>query len=69
MRDGPAIAANSAGSLSRKTKGDIFMDPWAQRLVAVGFLISSIALLIGTTTYAYKELAPFTTGSAAAKKK
>ena len=32
------------------------MDTWAQRLVAIAFLISSIALLVGTGTYAYKEL-------------
>lgn len=47
------------------------MDPLAQRLVAIGFLISSIALLVGTMSYAYKEVqtAQVLTGSVQAKKK
>ncbi len=32
------------------------MDPLAQRLVALGVLISSIALLVGTVAFAYKEV-------------
>jgi hypothetical protein len=44
------------------------MDTWAQRLVAVAILLASISLLVGTGTYAYKELASLP-GSALGKKK
>ena len=44
------------------------MDPWAQRLVGIAFLISSIALLVGTGTYAYKELLTLQTTSGLPKK-
>jgi hypothetical protein len=51
------------------------MDPLAQRLVAIAVLISSLALLVGTVSYAYKEVQlaqaaqPALTGSVPAKKK
>ena len=45
------------------------MDTWAQRLVAVAILLASISLLLGSGTYAYKELATLPTGSAFGKKR
>jgi len=45
------------------------MDMWTQRLVAVALLIASISFLIGTGTYAYKELSTLPTGSVFGKKR
>jgi len=45
------------------------MDLWAQRLAAAALVISSIALLVGATTYAYKELSTLQTTSSVPKKK
>ena len=33
------------------------MDLWTQRLVAVALVIAAVALLVGSMTYAYKEVA------------
>ena len=45
------------------------MDIWTQRIIAAAFLISAIALLLGTATYSYKEIAMLPTNTAIAKKK
>jgi hypothetical protein len=45
------------------------MDLWAQRLVAAALVIASIALLVGATTYAYKEVATLQPAAATPAKK
>jgi hypothetical protein len=44
------------------------MDTWAQRLVAIAILLASVSLLVGTGTYAYKEVATLQTSSFAKKR-
>jgi len=45
------------------------MDLWTQRIAAIAFLLASIALLLGTLTYAYKEVSTLQFTSSIAKKK
>ena len=45
------------------------MDTWAQRLVAVAILLASVSFLVGSVTYAYKEVATMPTGSVFGKKR
>jgi len=45
------------------------MDRWTQRVAAIAFLLASIALLVGTLTYAYKEVSTMQFTSSIPKKK
>jgi hypothetical protein len=45
------------------------MDLWTQRLVAVALVIASVALLVGASTYAYKEVASLQPAAAPPAKK
>ena len=45
------------------------MDVWTQRLVAVALVIAAVALLVGSMTYAYKEVASLQPAAAPPAKK
>jgi len=45
------------------------MEIWTQRIAAFAFLLASIALLVGTLTYAYKKVSTLQITSSIPKKK
>jgi hypothetical protein len=69
VRAAHALLCNAKKRQEKRQERDRSMDVWTQRTIAAAFLIAAIALLLGTATYSYKEIAMLPTTSAIAKKK